>query len=475
MSLPNENTKAERVSRRLDKLDHILTSCESLRKFVTDARARSEYFDAMQAYYGASRFPESSFEHILDQLKFLLNEVPEIEERLMRPAARRYDLSLALNLERLNLRLQPLRWAELAQQWQQDVVAQALERGVSRLDVNWQKFREDLDEYREREKRYLRKLEVVTKGSDLEDRSAIQAIQEEHHKQLAKWGFADDLALKAVAVYAISRSFFNVSRSRDAERVASEISLRREFSMSVVRRVVQWGAVPKSIESLVLKRLLSIDQLHEQGILSASPSAVTQMSEVAAVQLREAPRPFHSIFRGIECHEYLGGDHRTLTACTPLRWATVALEDSVCLHVHVDDINAGYIEFSPVTNGRTRELSISLQSPLLIRKCAGHYVADRVLQSLGEKIQQKYVGFVLSRAQISDDVSACDAAHETAVYKQGQWLGDAEAFFSPDPLAERIEAIAPWPDDLRNWKRTMLLNSGLQGSQMLMWLGTKWL
>jgi hypothetical protein len=372
---------------------------------LNSPQVQDEYYDALKAYFGEHRFSRASFDAIFVQLKKATTEIPGFSARLWeQPKGETFTLKT--NLKSSGRKVNNDIWQKHLSDYKEGlknqastflvkndkgdfVFSQDLENYLKEVNLNYNKFQEDLNKANTAKKKAAINRAFYSDTLSLEhpkvkqlssaatymffnqeatqDRlgnknadSIISFLKEikknpkpvleilsQNHPEFGK---IIPASLFKEHVYDIENEVqdkkWNDLNTQTRSKINTELdtqalSKRLAELPNESRERVDYEIQLKNLRAQRNQRLIEMAEKFNSTEAQAFPVSFSNANGIyippvvsdGEVEFKSIPKRIHGVFRGISLGECVGGNCTSLPSLTPERWATVAIKDSEMLFV----------------------------------------------------------------------------------------------------------------------------------------------
>jgi hypothetical protein len=347
-------------------LDVVLDRAGSLEEFLSRADLIDAYFDASQAYYGAEKFPRSTYDSILAQVRATLAIEPTLGERLWRKIDA-LQWSFTLDCEKAVARnVFPKQWLQYLDEWSAKLESEFSDATTLRFSSEGFAYAEkilisatnEISDFR----RDLAKQKLTTKKAREKERIFFEELTNRPEiKQIAAWYLHTKLSRTHIrsqltcedgdVIIAKLRAWRN-----DPKKVV--LSGFAEYSEPILARVRD--LIPSTSE------LKDRTDLFPRKVSDTRDAKLFDSDAIRAGRyyFEALPRYFHGAFRGVAV-----SDCCTFEAFRaevhPARWLVGCVENSQTIHITSGHKYYGSVLILPVNLGSEKYGLVEFWSQLL--------------------------------------------------------------------------------------------------------------
>ncbi len=443
-----------------------------------DPNAQAEYLSAVQEYMKSDKIPMEEFRGILNQANRLQTELPDLHDRALNPALKPQTIEISVKSDRylynvtfgdfpmsfvLSLKVaSPLRNSvrENIGYHGEKFKAGALQNSEQTLKA-FDDFERDIAQSQEGKKAieirramFLKKIRAAPETRQ----AANVAFSYLYSGPESAFTIADEQTFKtrnpSVMLGLLDELRENPSRYIDETKVAQTLPSLQTLSSEIRRKTLSF------LYSVFRDQIPSAQEFTEkalQGVKEESPFRLFRQYDPNnfrfprefSLTLRQSPRPFHSLFKGIPLKECVGGSCDTLS---PERWGTALIQDARVYHIERDGKYLGFIQLVPVTGpDGNRYASVDFGYSGLLNSVAftdarsGNVAQEElwrsVLHQLRERHREEFKGIVLSESSAFRNDGVKRAVMESDMFETGKVLGRAQDFRLDDPWILKFAKI----------------------------------
>ena len=440
----------------LQAAEQIVARYSDLSAFLAaDPAVHTAYFDALQKYYGADKFPRPSFDAIMTQLRSMHGRVPGLGRRLWGTTDLGEGYRITTDpVQPTRFELNTGAWKRYVREWRSGLEERSLDLAALSQSERTARMRQILERTKKQGDRALREAEGLPRRQ--RERALAEAFQR----------IRSDPQYQTVRSYLIlqrlnAEEVAEPLRNTDGDGILSAIEgLHARTGPEGAARVRWLDEVLQSRDIIEpLDSRLVQDVLADIPAVSRLRRDATLFSEVPNLAINwdfvPLPRRIHGIFAGIPLGECVGGACQLLDSLSAERWAVIALDHTQQVHTLEDGRFRGFLQYAPLRikgpGGRAHiDASVDFESPALRREVRYRDRNNRVRTGrmfelwLPEAVRRRprhWRRFVVT--QMSRDINnagVLDTVRGSDAFRFGVLTGTPSEYRHIDPMARML----PW-------------------------------
>lgn len=445
----------------LEEIDEVAAKAGSVEALLGNQALLDEYYQRLAEYYGPAKFPRSSFDAIIGQLRQAGPRVPGLYDRLWETTNLGDPFSIEIDLKSRGLELKSDEWV---------IEINAVKTAAEMRAADIRKL--TVKEQRELVQRTIHDAEKRMAAFEEAQKTLPRAQRGEHAKAFYQTGIFETPNIREVSAFLLAEELSHEGTrdlllSGDADVVLDaldELRARESFRFPGIK-------VDPALRRWIMKSGLPEVQLPK---LEVVPNPETGKAEPASTKFftvktktsrsgnlvpegtlgkgsiffRPPPRRLHGIWKGVSIHECVGGSCHSLGYLTPERWATVAIRDSMLLHAEREGSYHGFVHAVPMEHQGKIYASLDLGAPVLTKDTIVSGKKSKLysvfLPHLAATLPKNWEGLALSNeGGAIANAGVLPVAHGNASFRFGRELGPSGDFKQLDPMTAQIVKIAP--------------------------------